>query len=109
MGPLNETRGSKFRIPRKSPFTRGMRPPYEKSHSFVPLRVRIWVMLAANRPNSAANGFARTSTDSTLRPGMSRSESPVDGSFKLALLTSSADCVGRSEEHTSELQPREKL
>ena len=48
---------------------RGTRLPVEKSHSLVPLRVRICVMLVVKRPYSAANGLARTSTDSTLCAG----------------------------------------
>jgi len=48
--------------------------------------VRTWVTLVENRPYSAAKGFDSTSTDSTAPLGSSRSKSPVDGSFRLALL-----------------------
>ena len=51
-------------------------------------------MLVENRPYSAANGFAMTSTESTACVGKSRSKSPVDGSIRLALLICSAPWVG---------------
>ena len=44
-------------------------------------------VLVENRPYSAAKGFDSTSTDSTAPLGSSRSKSPVDGSFRLALLS----------------------
>ena len=79
---------------RASPRNRGTRLPIEKSQSLVPPRVRICVMLVENRPYSAANGFAMTSTESTACVGRSRSKSPVDGSIRLALLICSAPWVG---------------
>ena len=64
----------------------GMRLSGFTLHSLVPRLVRTCVMLVEKRPYSAANGFDRTSTDSTAPLGSSRSKSPVDGSFRLALL-----------------------
>jgi hypothetical protein len=81
-------------MPRKKPRSRGIRLPAETSQSLVPLRVRMCVMLVVKRPYSAANGLASTSTDSMACAGRSRSNSPVDGSMRLALLTWSAPCVG---------------
>ena len=62
--------------------------------SLVPRLVRTWVTLVENLPYSAANGFDRTSTESTAPLGSSRSKSPVEGSLRLALLICSAPAVG---------------
>jgi hypothetical protein len=68
----------------------GIRLPGLNSHSLLPRLVLTCVTLVEKRPYSAANGFDKTSTDSTAPLGSSRSKSPVEGSFKLALLTCSA-------------------
>ncbi len=72
----------------------GIRLPGLNIHSSVPRLVLTCVTLVENRPYSAAKGFDSTSTDSTAPLGSSRSKSPVDGSFRLALLTCSAPVVG---------------
>ena len=70
IGPRTEKRGSKPRMPLKHPAkSRHQVARLEISHSLVPRRVRICVMLVEKRPYSAANGLASTSTDSTLCAG----------------------------------------
>ena len=66
----------------------------EAERRLLPACAEAGVAVLVNRPYSAANGLARTSTDSTLWAGRSRSKSPVEGSIKLALLTCSAPVVG---------------
>ena len=85
-GPRTENRGSNPRTLEKPFPNRGMKLPGLTSHSLVPRRVRSWVTLVENRPYSAENGFASSSTDSRLCPGSSRSKSPDDGSIRLVLL-----------------------
>src|SRR3954451_13865772 len=85
-GPEIDSRGSSLLTkPRPLPKP-GTRLSGEITHSFVPRFVRTWVTLVEKRPYSAANGFDNTSTDSTAPLGNSRSKSPVEGSFRLALL-----------------------
>jgi hypothetical protein len=84
MGPEIESRGSNLSTnPRPKP---GIMLSGLMCHSLVPRLVRTCVTLVEKRPYSAANGFDSTSTDSTAPLGSSRSKSPVDGSFRLALL-----------------------
>ena len=71
-----------------------MRLPGLISQSLVPRLVRSCTTLVENRPYSAANGLASSSTDSRLWPGNSRSKSPDEGSMRLVLLIWSAPCVG---------------
>src|SRR4026209_2928591 len=92
MGPEIESRGSNLSTkPRPQP---GIGLAGLFCHSLVPRVVRTCVTLVEKRPYSAANGFDNTSTDSTAPLGSSGSKSPVEGSFRLALLTCSAPVVG---------------
>ena len=85
-GPRTENRGSKP-LTLENPFpNRGIKLPGLISHSFVPRLVRIVTTLVENRPYSAANGFASSSTEPRLCPGSSKSKSPDEGSMRLALL-----------------------
>jgi hypothetical protein len=56
----------------------GIRLPGLNSHSLLPRLVLTCVTLVEKRPYSAANGFDKTSTDSTAPLGSSRSKSPVE-------------------------------